>query len=121
MQLAYNINNMFSIKNILRIVHGIITVFFGLCIIQIYYSFFTYTRSILLYGALIAVYAEAFVVFVLNRGNCPMSYIHRKFGDDKYFFELFFPNEIAKKVIPIVAVIAFIGTVLLFLQEVGLL
>lgn len=75
----------------------------------------------LLYGALIAVWIEAFFVFVLNKGNCPMFYIHRKFGDDKYFFELFFPKRIAKKVIPIVAVISLIATLLLILQEIGFL
>lgn len=43
---------------------------------------------------------------------------HRKFGVDTFFFELFLPNRIAKKVIPIVAVIAILGSVLLLVQEI---
>ncbi|PIX72619.1 hypothetical protein COZ39_02715, partial [Candidatus Roizmanbacteria bacterium CG_4_10_14_3_um_filter_33_21] len=77
------------------------------------------TRSTLLYIALMAVYIEGFIVFILNKGDCPLFYFHKKFGDDKYFFELFFPKNIAKKVIPTVAVITLIGLGLLLLQELG--
>lgn len=108
---------MLNTKYIFRIIHFLISLFFGLCIIQIYYSFFTYTRSVLLYLALIAVFTEGFVVFILNKGDCPMFAIHKKYGDDKYFFELFFPRKVAKKIIPIVAVITFVGAGLLLMQS----
>ena len=112
---------MFNIKNALRVIHGLITLFFGLCVIQIYYSFFTNTRSNLLFLALIAVYIEGVVVFIFNKGECPLIHFHNKFGDNKTFFELFFPKRIAKKVIPTVAVITLIGSGLLLLQQFKLL
>ena len=61
------------------------------------------------------------IVLLFNKGDCPMGHLHKKVGDDKYFFELLFPRKIAKLVIPVVAIITLIGQILLLFQGFRLL
>lgn len=105
----------------MRFVHGFISFFFLLCIIQIYYSYITDTRSLWLYVATIAVYLEGFIEFTFNKGDCPLIHIQKRIGDNIPFFELFFPPNIAKMVIPVVGVVTVFGSILVLLQSLGLL
>ncbi len=108
---------MFVGKYILRVIHGIITIFFFLCIIEIYFSFFTHMRSVLLNIALISGAMGGFLVYGLNKGDCPLIHLQKRLGDTIPFFELFLPKKFAKKVIPVAAIIAIIGVILLLMQH----
>lgn len=53
------------------------------------------------------------LVVVINKGSCPLAYIHRRFGDDKTLFELILPKRLAKQVFPFFAVISAAGLLVL--------
>jgi hypothetical protein len=36
------------------------------------------------------------IIIALNRGYCPIIYLHRWYGDEKRFYELFIPERFAK-------------------------
>ena len=63
---------------------------------MVYYSAVTQTYNLLLYLALGALLIEGIAIAV-NKGDCPLSYLQRKYGDDKAFFEIFLPKRIAKQ------------------------
>lgn len=97
--------------HLIRIIHGLITAFFLTCIGYIHYSGITNRVTPLTLVAIGAVTLES-VVVIINRGDCPMGPLHRKFGDDKAFFELFLPKRAAKLAGPVLGVIFVIGVVL---------
>lgn len=93
---------------LVRILHGIITAFFLTCIIYIYYAGITNQKTTLAYIAVAFIFIEGLVVS-LNKGVCPMGPLHKMFGDQKTFFELFLPKKVAKKAVPFLGIIAAIG------------
>jgi len=97
---------------LVRTLHGIITVFFLSCIIYIYYSGITNQKTTLAYIAVAFIFIEGLVV-TLNKGICPLGPLHKMFGDQKTFFELFLPKPVAKKAVPFLGAVAFIGFLLL--------
>src|SRR5690242_15070856 len=97
----------------LRVIHGAFAGYFILCLIYMYYAAVTATFDYLLGIALVSLAIEGFVVFVLNNGDCPLIHIQRRIGDEKPFFEIFFPPKIAKRAIPFFAAVTWIGLGLL--------
>jgi hypothetical protein len=97
----------------LRIFHGLASVYFLACLMYLYYAAFARHYDPLLLVALVSLAAEGFVVFVFNRGDCPLIHIQRKVGDDKPFFELLMPKRLAKIALPVFAVLTLLGVVLL--------
>jgi hypothetical protein len=59
---------------------------------------------------------EGFVVFVLNKGDCPLIYIQRKIGDDTPFFNLLLPAKLAKQAVPTLAKLTWVGVILLIIR-----
>jgi hypothetical protein len=59
---------------------------------------------------------EGFIVFILNKGNCPLIHVQNKIGDDTPFFNLFFPEKVAKQAIPFFAKLTWIGVGLLLVR-----
>lgn len=96
-------------KNALRIIHGLFALYFIACLIYMYYASFTSQFDPLLLVAVVSLAIEGIVVFVLNGGHCPLIHIQRKIGDDTPFFELFLASHLAKRAIPLFAVITWIG------------
>ena len=99
---------------LVRAIHGFITLFFLICIAYIYYAAITDKVGLIAYAAVVAVISEGLIV-VFNKGICPLGSIHRKFGDDKTFFELFLPKPIAAAAVPFLGSVAAIGILWLFL------
>lgn len=56
---------------------------------------------------------EGLVVFILNKGDCPLIHIQKRIGDDTPFFNLFLSKKIAKKAVPFFAKITWIAVALL--------
>jgi len=101
-----------AIVYLIRTVHGVISLFFLSCLAYIYYAGITDRPTMWAYFAVMALLVEGLVVFV-NHGDCPLGIVHRKYGDQKAFFELFLLQYMAKRAVPFFAVVAAIGTVLL--------
>lgn len=100
----------------LRVIHGICSLYFVGCLAYLYYSVVYFKPNLLLAIAIISLGIEGFLVFILNKGNCPLIHIQRKIGDDKPFFELFLPHNLAKRAMPMFAVLTWIAVILLVLR-----
>ncbi len=97
----------------IRTIHGAITFYFLSCLVWIYYSVISNTPNTLAYVAAASLFLEGLIVS-LNHGDCPLGFIHHKYGDQKAFFELFLPKPLAKKAVPFLGVISLLGIGLLF-------
>jgi hypothetical protein len=101
---------------LLRLFHGVSAIYFIACLIYIYYAAFFSKFDLFLLIALVSLGIEGFVVFILNKGDCPLIYVQRKINDDKPFFELFLPPGIAKKAVPFFARITWIAIIFLIIR-----
>jgi hypothetical protein len=99
---------------LIRLLHGIITVFFLSCLAYVYYSGISNNITLWSYLAMAALIIEGLVV-AFNKGLCPLGRLHNKYGDQKTFFELFLPQPLAKKAVPFLGLAAAIGFFLLIL------
>jgi hypothetical protein len=97
---------------LVRAVHGLITLFFLSCIGTVYYAGITHQASVWAFLAAAFLVLEGSIV-TFNHGNCPLGAIHHKVGDDKTFFEIFLPERLAKRAVPVLGVVAAIGIILL--------
>ena len=99
----------------IRFIHLIVSFYFLGCLLFLYYSILINKESKLLYIVIISLLIEGLIIF-LNRNICPLGILHKKYGDDKTFFELFMPKELAKNAIPFIAVISITGLVIFFIE-----
>jgi hypothetical protein len=99
----------------LRGVHSLLTLFFVSCLVYVYYAGIARKRTRLLAGASAALLVEGAVV-KLNGGDCPLGTIHRRYGDDKAFFELLLPPRIARWAVPFLGGIAGFGFLLVLMR-----
>lgn len=97
----------------LRILHGIFTIYFILCLLSMYYAAITKQFTMVTIIAIASLAVEGFMVFVLNKGDCPLIHIQKRIGDPVPFFNLIFPAPFAKKAIPFFSIITLIGLLLL--------
>jgi len=100
----------------LRFAHGLASLYFFLCLLELYIAAFTAHFNLTLAIAMISLGLEGTAVFLLNNGDCPLIHIQRRVGDDKPFFELFFPPQLAKQTLPIFARVTWVGLALLMLR-----
>ena len=101
---------------ILRIIHGIITVYFIFCLTYVYYCAINKKLDVLLGIAVISLITEGILLYFFNNGDCPLIHIQRKIGDDKPFFSLFMPRKMAKLAIPFFSILTFLGLVFLLIR-----
>lgn len=97
---------------LIRAIHGIITLFYLICIVDIFYVGISNQTNSFVYIAVGFILFEGLIIR-LNKGNCPLGVIHQKYGDDKTFFEVILPKPIAKQAVPFLFIITFIGFLLL--------
>src|SRR5688572_15470357 len=95
-----------------RILHGLISCFFLICLIIVWQAGITNQPTLWSTLAATALLIESFVI-VFNKGNCPLGALHRRLGDDHTFFGLFLPPHLAREVIPTVGILTIIGLVVL--------
>lgn len=102
---------------ILRILHGVVTIYFILCLLYLYIVGLTGNVSEHLFTlAILSLAMEGIAVFALNQGNCPLIHLQRKIGDDKPFFELFMTPKLAKRAIPVFAWFTLIALLIILLR-----
>ncbi len=96
---------------VVRSVHIAIGLFFIGSIAYIYYTAFARIDNPLLTILTIALLIEGSILY-LNRGVCPLTPLHNRYGDDKGFFGLFLPPEWVPWSSPVLAGVAFLGLIL---------
>lgn len=104
-----------KIKLLLRTIHGIITAYFIFCIGYIYYSVIFAKFSVLLAVCVVSILIEGWILIAM-RGKCPLLRVHRRFGDDKSFLDLFMPERFILKFTIIMGILAIIGIILVFVR-----
>jgi len=97
---------------LIRTIHGLLSAFFLACIAFVYYAAIADVNSPLAFAAAGALVLEGAVV-ALNGGDCPLGGIHRRYGDEKAFFELLMPPKAAKLAVPVLGTVTALGIVLL--------
>jgi hypothetical protein len=97
---------------VIRLIHTLIALIMFAAMAMVYFSAISQTYNLLLYLALGALFIEGAAI-TLNKGDCPLSYLQRKYGDDKAFFELFLPRNIAKQMFRTNFVVISIGCLFL--------
>lgn len=100
---------------LIRTVHGLLSAFFLGCIAYVYYAAIADVESPLVYAAAAALVLEGAIV-VLNGGNCPLGAVHRRYGDEKAFFELLLPPKAAKLAVPVLGAVTAFGILLAILR-----
>ena len=96
---------------LVRLVHGLISLFFLACIAYVYRAGIQRRRGPLVVAAIAALTVEGAVVGV-NGGDCPLGGVHHRVGDDRTFFELFMPPRLAKAAVPVLGGVAAVGFLL---------
>jgi hypothetical protein len=96
---------------LVRLLHGALTAFFLTCIGYVYYAALRRRSGLLLWGAIGALTLEG-VVVLTNDGDCPLGVVHRRYGDDRDFFELFMPRRLSERAVPVLGTIAVSGVIL---------
>ena len=95
-----------------RSIHTLVALVMFASVAVVYYSAISQTYGVLLYLASGALLIEGAAI-TLNNGDCPLSYLQRKYGDDKAFFELFLPKHIAKQMFRFNFIVILVGYSLL--------
>jgi hypothetical protein len=101
---------------LLRIVHGLFAAFFISCIAYLYYAVVTLQINFLLILALGSLIFEGVIVFILNKGDCPLIHIQKKLDDPVPFFNLFLPDYFARKAISFFTIVTVVGFVVLIVR-----
>ncbi len=101
---------------ILRIIHGLFALYFLFCLAYLYYASIFSQINIILLIAVISLGLEGFVVFILNKGDCPLIHIQRRIGDNTPFFNLILPAKLAKQAVPILTKLALAGFMILIMR-----
>jgi hypothetical protein len=102
---------------IIRSIHTLIAAFFIFCIGLLYYFALSGKSSPWIIWIIAILLAEG-VVLIVNRGRCPLSFFHQRYGDDKKFYDLFFPEKIAPYAAHILGVATIIAIILLLVKHI---
>ncbi len=101
---------------LLRIIHGLFAGYFIICVLYIDYSALIFHVNLFLDIAIVSIFLEGFLVYIINNGDCPLAPLQWKLGDAIPFFNLFLPKKIAKLIIPFFTVMTFLGILLLLFR-----
>jgi hypothetical protein len=100
---------------VIRAFHTLLVLVFVGAIVVVYYSGITDTVTVWLYLST-AIIAFEGIVITLTRGNCPLLYLHRRYGDEKRLFELVMPWRFAKYMFAFLFIVIIAGYVLILLD-----
>lgn len=101
---------------ILRFIHGLFALYFIACLIYLYFAIIISRIDSLVAIAILSLGIEGVIVFILNKGDCPLIHIQRKINDNTPFFELFLPPVYAKKAIPFFSSLTWLAVALLLIR-----
>jgi hypothetical protein len=101
----------------LRIFHGILTIYFTLCLLYLYIVGLTGNVDRTLFiVAILSLAAEGIAVFAFNQGDCPLIHVQKKIGDNKPFFELLLPSKLARRAIPVFALLTIVSILIILIR-----
>ena len=100
---------------VFRSMHAFFAVFFISCLGYIYYAALTRVHGRLLLWAMAVLAGEGLAV-LLNRGECPLTGIQHRLGDEKGFFNLFLPDALARRMVPVWVTAALVGYLLVWVR-----
>lgn len=98
-----------------RFLHILLALIILASIIVIYFSVFTNDINGLTHLAVATVIFEGVILFIF-KGKCPVVFLHKVFGDEQSFFDLFLPKKLANYVSWALVAAAFLGVALLIFQ-----
>ncbi|HEY5641093.1 MAG TPA: hypothetical protein VIW01_13685 [Dehalococcoidia bacterium] len=101
---------------LVRLLHGALSAFFLTCIGYVYYAALRRRSGPFLYAAIGALTVEG-VVVLTNGGDCPLGAVHRRYGDNRDFFELLMPRRLSKLAVPVLGTVAISGAVLALIRN----
>lgn len=101
---------------IVRLFHALAALYFIFCVIYIYVTAITKDFNLISIVSILSLGLEGLVVFILNKGDCPLIYVQRKINDPVPFFNLFLSPKLAKKVIPFFTILTFVGIFILLIR-----
>lgn len=110
-----NIKNQKAIY-IVRFIHALVATFF-ICCIAILYVVALSEKSYPWVAWIVVVMLLEGLILAINRGNCPLSFFHRKYGDNEKFYNLFLPEKIAPYATHVLGVLTVIGIILLIIRQ----
>jgi hypothetical protein len=113
--LVLSIENNKNMIFVVRLFHIIATIILIASIIYIYYVIFTRKFSYFLLIPLGLLILEA-IFLIYNRGKCPMDKVHKKYGDEKGFWDLFLPKRIVPCVVKVLDTITILGFIIILLE-----
>lgn len=99
----------------LRFVHILVTLFLLFSMVYLYYVAFSKNFSWFLFLPIGSLVFEATLLFY-NRGKCPLTKVHKRYGDSKGFWDLFLPSFIIPYVVSILEIAVVIGFILVLLS-----
>jgi len=105
---------------LIKSIHTGVWVFFNIVLVYLYYAVFTNKIGILFWLGIVA-YAIEFVILLLYKWNCPITFLARNYSNsDKDNFDIYLPNWMAKhnktiySVLVVLLLILFVFTQLTF-------
>jgi hypothetical protein len=101
---------------LLRLFHFFTAIYFIACLLELYYAGFTKNFNLIFLIAFFSLGFEGVVVFIINKGDCPLIHIQRKINDPIPFFNLFLPAKLAKLAIPFFSVITIFAVIIISLR-----
>lgn len=96
----------------IKLVHTVVFVFMSVGVFYVFYAGLTKTYNWLLVLPIVAVLIEGIVLLV--NGECPLTTLARKYGDEhRRFSDIFLPSWFTPFIAPIFTTLFFVGIVLL--------
>jgi len=82
-----------------RTLHAVFAIFFIFLIGYLYYALIVGRLDWTVWAAVILLIVEG-AAMALNGGQCPLAFLHERYGDDKRFFDLWVPPPAMPWVMP---------------------
>ena len=99
----------------IRLFHTFIIVGMATCIFYVFYAGASGTKGPFLTISILAVAIEG-IILLLNKGQCPLTKLAVKYGDNhKRFFDSFLPKGLSPFVVPGLTLIFIIGLALILI------
>jgi len=100
---------------LIRLFHTFIIAGMAIFILYVFYAGVSGVKGNFLTVSIIAVVLEG-IVLLLNKGQCPLTKLAVKYGDNhKRFYDSFLPKKLTPFVVPGLTLIFFIGLVLVLI------
>jgi hypothetical protein len=100
---------------VLRIAHGVVAALFVGCMVVVYASAWHGRTDLATRAAVLALSGEG-VLVLASGGDCPLTPLFRRLGDETPLFELILPARAARHAVPVLGAVTGVGFALLALR-----